>query len=97
MMITGQLLITGAARQGQNPSFQAMDAITGLLIAHPVFASAAQQVFDRYRLLAADARAAFLEDAAARIDALGMALTERAMAETGLGTQGTFVVCSSAT
>ncbi|MCZ8391548.1 aldehyde dehydrogenase (NADP(+)) [Achromobacter xylosoxidans] len=95
MMIDGQLLIAGAARRGQGDSFQAMDPSTGLPIAHPVFASAtladveaaadaARQAFDGYRLLAADARAAFLEDAAARIDALGTALTERAMAETGL-------------
>ena len=95
MTITGALLIAGQARRGLGPEFQAMDAASGQPIAQPLFASAtladveqaalaAQQAFDGYRNTGLEARAAFLDDAAARIDALGDALTERAMAETGL-------------
>lgn len=95
MTITGELLIAGQARLGQGARFQAVDATSGQPIPLPLFASAmlddvdeaaraAQRAFDAYRNISAEARAAFLEDAAARIDALGDALTERAMAETGL-------------
>ena len=95
MTITGDQLISGQARRGRGAEYQAMDATTGQSIAQPSFASAtredveqaahaAQRDFDAYRNTGAEVRAAFLEDIAARIEALGDGLVERAMAETGL-------------
>ena len=95
MTLTGDILIAGQAYRGRGAEFQATDAASGQTIAQPLFASAtqddveraalaAQQAFDLYRNTSAQARAAFLEDIAARIEALGDTLTERAMAETGL-------------
>ena len=95
MTITGDQLISGQVRRGRGAEYQAMDATTGQSIAQPSFASAtredveqaahaAQRDFDAYRNTSAEVRAAFLEDIAARIEALGDGLVERAMAETGL-------------
>ncbi|MCS3397307.1 aldehyde dehydrogenase (NADP(+)) [Burkholderia thailandensis] len=92
---TGELLIDGGARRGRGAAFHAIDAATGAAIAEPVFHGAlpadveaacalADAAFDVYRALAAARRADFLDDIAARIEALGDALIVRAMAETGL-------------
>ncbi|RCV51876.1 aldehyde dehydrogenase (NADP(+)) [Marinitenerispora sediminis] len=50
-------------------------------------AELAHAAFDTYRATAPEARARFLESIAANIDALGAALVERVMAETGLPEQ----------
>ncbi|WP_009900538.1 aldehyde dehydrogenase family protein, partial [Burkholderia thailandensis] len=92
---TGELLIDGGARRGRGAAFHAIDAATGAAIAEPVFHGAlpadveaacalADAAFDAYRALDAARRADFLDDIAARIEALGDALIVRAMAETGL-------------
>ena len=93
--LTGELLFGGHAKRGQGGPFQAVDAATGEAIALPVFHGAsaadvdracrlADEAFDLYRALSAQRRADFLDDCAARIEALGAALIERAVAETGL-------------
>lgn len=93
--LTGELLIDGRARRGTGAAFHAFDAASNEPIEQPVFHGAsladveracalAEEAFDGYRALPPERRAAFLDDSAARIEALGDALTERAMAETGL-------------
>jgi len=93
--LTGELLIGGQARRGNGEAFQAVDASSGEVIAQPVFHGAsaadvdhtcalADEAFDAYRTLPSGRRAEFLVDCAARIEALGETLIERAMAETGL-------------
>lgn len=93
--ITGESLIAGSAQHGEGATFQASNAATGEPIAHPVFHSAsradvdracelADEAFDTYRALPLEKRAQFLDDCAARIEALGDTLIERAIAETGL-------------
>ncbi|SMG02445.1 Ketoglutarate semialdehyde dehydrogenase [Burkholderia singularis] len=95
MQPSGDLLIAGVARRGEGEPFHALDAATGRPIAQPTFHGAqprdvddacrlADAAFDPYRAQPADTRARFLEDCAARIEALGDALIERAVAETGL-------------
>ncbi|MGO4700763.1 aldehyde dehydrogenase (NADP(+)) [Dyella sp. 2RAB6] len=93
--LTGELLIGGRAQRGEAEAFQAIDAASGEPIAQPLFHGAsvadvdracrlADDAFDVYRAFDAERRAGFLEDCAARIEALGDALIQRAMAETGL-------------
>ncbi|HKT27067.1 aldehyde dehydrogenase (NADP(+)) [Dyella sp.] len=93
--ITGESLIAGNTHRGEGTAFRASDASSGEPIAQPVFHSAsrtdvdracelADEAFDTYRALPLETRAQFLEDCAARIEALGDTLIERAMAETGL-------------
>ncbi|CAM2185160.1 Alpha-ketoglutaric semialdehyde dehydrogenase 2 [Paraburkholderia sacchari] len=95
MTLTGELLIGAHAKRGEGAAFQAIDAASNTPIAQPVFHSAQQgdveqaceladAAFDTYRTLPADKRAQFLDDCAARIEALGDQLIERAMAESGL-------------
>lgn len=93
--ITGELLIAGRAQRGAGAPFQAREAAGGQPLAQPVFHSAspaevdracvlADAAFDSYRALPGEQRACFLEGCAQQIEALGDALIERAMAETGL-------------
>ncbi len=95
MQITGELLIGGRAKRGEGVAFRAIDAASNEPIEQPVFHGAldrdveaacdlADEAFDIYRTLPAAKRAQFLDDCAARIEALGDPLVERAMAETGL-------------
>ncbi|OAJ53094.1 2,5-dioxovalerate dehydrogenase [Paraburkholderia ginsengiterrae] len=95
IQLTGELLIAGEARRGAGAPFQALDAATSEPIAQPVFHSAlsadvdaacelADEAFDLYRALPTEKRAQFLDDCAARIEALGDSLIDRAMAESGL-------------
>ena len=95
MSLTGDLLIAGGAQRGAGASFQAFEAAGNTPIAQPVFHSAstadvaracelADEAFDVYRALSLEKRAQFLDDCAARIEALGDTLMERAMAESGL-------------
>ena len=94
-LLTGELLIDGRARRGTGAPFQAFDAASNQPIDQPVFHGAtnadvdracelADEAFDTYRALSPERRAGFLDDCAARIEALGDALIERAMAESGL-------------
>ncbi len=93
--LTGELLIAGRARRGAGAAFGAFDAATGVPIEHPAYYGAAasdveaacrlaDEAFDAYRAVPAETRARFLDDCAARIEALGEPLIARAMAETGL-------------
>jgi 2,5-dioxopentanoate dehydrogenase len=93
--LTGELLIGALAKRGEGAAFQAIDAASNTPIAQPVFHGALQgdveraceladDAFDAYRTLPAEQRAQFLDDCAARIEALGEPLIERAMAESGL-------------
>ncbi|CAG9213550.1 Alpha-ketoglutaric semialdehyde dehydrogenase 2 [Paraburkholderia tropica] len=93
--LTGDLLIGALAKRGEGAAFQAIDAASNTPIAQPVFHGALQAdveracdladaAFDTYRTLPAEQRAQFLDDCAARIEALGEPLIERAMAESGL-------------
>ena len=93
--LTGELLIEGSAQRGSGAAFHAFEAASQHPIAQPVFhgASAAEvdracaladEAFDAYRAVPLEQRAAFLDDCAARIEALGDVLIDRAMAETGL-------------
>ncbi|WP_310632341.1 aldehyde dehydrogenase (NADP(+)) [Paraburkholderia sp.] len=93
--LTGDLLIGALAKRGEGAAFQAIDAASNTPIAQPVFHGAlpadveracdlADAAFDTYRTLPAEQRAQFLDDCAARIEALGEPLIERAMAESGL-------------
>jgi alpha-ketoglutaric semialdehyde dehydrogenase len=93
--LTGELLIAGSTRRGEGAPFRALDAATNEPIAQPVFHSAmtadvdaacelADEAFDLYRALPTEKRARFLDDCAARIEALGDPLIERAMLESGL-------------
>ena len=94
-LLTGELLIDGRARRGTGAPFQAFDAASNQPIDQPVFHGAtnadvdracelADEAFDTYRALSPERRAGFLDDCAARIEALGDTLIERAMAESGL-------------
>src|ERR1700758_4245184 len=93
--ITGELLIAGHTHRGEGAPFQAFDAASSEPIAQPVFHGAsgtnvihacelADEAFDVYRALPLEQRAHFLDDCAARIEALGDTLIVRAMTETGL-------------
>lgn len=94
MELTGDLLIGATAARGAAQSFSGVDASSGAVLA-PAYSGAtaedvaracalAQAAFASYRATSPQARAAFLELAAAKIDALGDALTDRACTETGL-------------
>jgi len=94
MGLTGELFIASKRVTGANGSFKAVSPATGGEI-EPSFtlatvddveaaAAAAEAAFPIYSNLPREKRAEFLEAAADEIDALGDALTERAMAETGL-------------
>jgi 2,5-dioxopentanoate dehydrogenase len=95
IQLTGELLIGGRSQRGAGAPFQATDAAMNQPIAQPVFQGAliadvdaacrlADEAFDTYRALPIEKRASFLDDCAARIEALGDQLVERAMAESGL-------------
>ena len=95
MNLTGELLIGASARRGQGAGFHAVDAATEQALKAPTYYSAksgdvdeacalAESAFDAYRTLPAERRARFLDDIAVRIEALGDALIERAMRESGL-------------
>ncbi|WP_285713603.1 aldehyde dehydrogenase (NADP(+)) [Erythrobacter oryzae] len=93
MTLTGRNLIAGAWREGES-HFTAHDAASGAQLA-PVFAegsandvaaacAAAAAAQGAYAALPLAERAAFLRLMAAKIDALGDTLTQRAMLESGL-------------
>jgi len=94
MQISGSLLIGGQAVQGRGAPVRSQDPATGQWL-EPEWRGAdeaqvgqavdrAWEAFPVYRNTTLEARAAFLEAIAARIEALGDALIERAMRETGL-------------
>ncbi|NEX61253.1 aldehyde dehydrogenase (NADP(+)) [Noviherbaspirillum galbum] len=94
MMVEGELLIGGRAMRGNNGTVHATDAASGERMA-PAFGGAGMQeldeacrlawgAFDAYRETAPEQRAAFLERIAENILALGDALIERCMRESGL-------------
>ncbi|HGL4262046.1 aldehyde dehydrogenase (NADP(+)) [Burkholderia dolosa] len=94
MQLTGQLLIGQSAVAGRNGTFHAIAAATGEPL-EPAFGGAsvhdldaacalADDAFDAYRETSLDARAAFLDAIGRNIIALGDALIERCVAESGL-------------
>ncbi|MBV4455806.1 MULTISPECIES: aldehyde dehydrogenase (NADP(+)) [Pseudomonas] len=94
MSITGEMLIGQTTVRGKNGQIHGIDAATGETLA-PAFGGAtpddlenacalAQAAFDAYRETTPERRAVFLEAIASNILALGDALIERCMAETGL-------------
>jgi alpha-ketoglutaric semialdehyde dehydrogenase len=94
MSLTGELFIASKRVGREGGGFRAVSPATGSEI-EPSFSvatlddvetacAAAEAAFPVYSNLPREKRAEFLEAAAAEIDALGDALTERAMAETGL-------------
>ncbi len=94
MRISGQLLIGQSAVSGQNGEFRAIEAATGEPL-EPAFGGAsvhdletacalADAAFDTYRETSLDARAAFLDAIGRQILALGDALIDRCVAESGL-------------
>ena len=95
MQITGEMLIGASCVRGTEGQQQAFNPATDQFIDAPVFgmsgpaevdraAQLAAEAFDEYRLLPLAKRAEFLEAIADNIMALGDALIERAMAESGL-------------
>ncbi|MET1155338.1 aldehyde dehydrogenase family protein [Arthrobacter sp.] len=92
--ITGKSIISGRAVEGTDGTIRAYNPATvepleppfGLVGLHQLEQAtrAAEAAFDTYRATTPEERAAFLERIAENIDALGSALTERAVAETGL-------------
>ena len=94
MTLTGKMLIGGQALTGSREAIRAIDPATdkplepaypGGTGEHVAQACAlAWAAFDDYRETSLGARAAFLETIADEIEALGDALIERAVAETGL-------------
>ena len=95
MQITGEMLIGASSVRGTEGQQQAFDPCMDQFIATPTFgmggqaevdraAQLAAQAFDPYRQLSLAKRAEFLELIADNIMALGDALIERAMAESGL-------------
>lgn len=94
MSITGQLLIGQSRVRGNNGKIWGINATTGEKL-FPAFGGAtsedlvaactlASEAFDNYRETSLQDRAFFLETVAHNILALGEALIERCMAETGL-------------
>ncbi|WP_434987712.1 aldehyde dehydrogenase (NADP(+)) [Xanthomonas melonis] len=92
--IQGESLIGQRSVPGAGATFQGLDAASGDAL-QPVFASASAQdleqacalahaAFDAYRETTLEVRAGFLESIAEQILALGDALIERAMRESGL-------------
>ena len=94
MKITGQALIGGAAVLGKGAAIRAFDPAAGVELEPAFYAVDAAQIdeacrlaqaaFDPFRMTPDDQRAVFLETIAEQILALGDALIERAMQETGL-------------
>ena len=95
MQITGEMLIGASCVRGTEGQQQAFNPATDQFIGAPAFgmggqaevdraAQLAAEAFDEYRLLPLAKRAEFLEAIADNIMALGDALIERAMAESGL-------------
>jgi NADP-dependent aldehyde dehydrogenase len=94
MSITGAAFINGVAERGTGAAFQAWNPAEGSFMAadfHTVDSGQidrachlAQVAFDTYRATTDDERARFLETIADHILAIGDALIERAMAESGL-------------
>ena len=95
MQITGEMLIGASCVRGTEGQQQAFNPATDQFIDAPVFGMGGQaevdraallaaEAFDEYRLLPLAKRAEFLEAIADNIMALGDALIERAMAESGL-------------
>src|SRR5690349_5947024 len=90
----GQLLIGGEAVAGSAAPFEALAAADGSALGPSYHAAGAAEVdhacrlaaaaFDAFRATAPGARAALLEAIGAGLAALGPALIERAMAESGL-------------
>ena len=94
MSITGEALIGGNGVKGLGASFHAFNPATREQL-EPLFHTADEQqigeacslagaAFDAYRATSDEQRAVFLETIAAEIVAIGDALIERAMAESGL-------------
>jgi alpha-ketoglutaric semialdehyde dehydrogenase len=94
MELHGQSLVAGKWTTHRGRSFRALDPYTGRHLA-PDFQEAsdaeadqamqaAAEAFEAYRHTSPEVRAAFLEQIATGIEALGDALVERAVAETGL-------------
>ncbi|WP_225548279.1 aldehyde dehydrogenase (NADP(+)) [Chromobacterium violaceum] len=94
MNLTGKMLIGGQGVAGRRDMIRALDPSTDQLL-EPGYAGAdreqveqacalAWEAFDAYRETAPEARARLLETIADEIEALGDALIERAMVETGL-------------
>lgn len=94
MQLTGESLIGQSTISGGAPVFSGVDAASGAALS-PSYGSVAAEdaaracaladaAFTAYRQTSPAVRAAFLELAAAKIDALGETLTLRACAETGL-------------
>lgn len=94
MTITGDLLIGQEEKRGQNGEIYGFEAAAGSKV-EPAFGGAtasdleqacrlADEAFDEYRELSLEKRASFLERIGANIMALGDALIERCMLETGL-------------
>ena len=94
MNLTGMMLIGGQAVAGRRERIQAIDPSTDQPLEPGYPGADREQVeqacalawaaFDAYRETAPETRARFLETIADEIEALGDALIERAMAETGL-------------
>ena len=94
MNLTGMMLIGGQVVSGRREMIRAIDPSTDQAL-EPGYPGAdreqveqacalAWEVFDAYRETAPETRARFLETIADEMEALGDALIERAMAETGL-------------
>ncbi|HEV3431772.1 MAG TPA: aldehyde dehydrogenase (NADP(+)) [Paraburkholderia sp.] len=94
MTITGQSLIGAMSVRGTHGAFHGIDARTGETL-EPAFGGATQDdleracalaeaAFDTFRETPPENRAAFLETIGEKIMAIGDALIERCMAETGL-------------
>lgn len=94
MNIVGEMMIGSRAVRGTNGAIRAVNPATGESM-EPAFGGAgagdldqacalACQAFDSFRATSLEARAAFLEAIAANILALGDALVERCVAESGL-------------
>ena len=95
MKLTGHNLIGDASSQGAGTTYRAVDPIAGCELDPPFFEASgadvdramelASESFDVYRRQEPSARAAFLREIAARIEALGDDLIDRANRETALG------------
>lgn len=94
MTLTGHMLIGGQAIAGSREAIRAINPATDAVL-EPAYAGGssehvdqactlAWQAFDQYRETSLSARAEFLETIADEIEALGDALIDRAVAETGL-------------
>lgn len=92
--LQGKLLIGQQAILGQSASISAVNPATGETL-EPAYAGGsahevekacqlAWEAFDHYREMSLETRAVFLETIADEIEAIGPALIERAMAESGL-------------